>query len=276
MDQTAVVYQGTNSLVLRKDSSTILIDPYYSRVGYCRLLTKIKPNPQHVSEGLRSAGVETVRGILLTHTHYDHALDATEVIKQQGGILFGSGSAANLAKGAGLSSEHYQMVSTGEPFLVGPFWIVFHPSKHITFPPPLQWLLPEKGRIEKPLATPAWFWDYRCGKVFAIQVDRLLVLGSAGYALGAYKDLEIETVVLGIGGLETKPFNYLQELYREVVLASGARQVLISHWDNFFNPDAHDQKFLGLAKHTIHRIESLGQKYGQRVRLLNVGKRFFV
>lgn len=276
MDHLKLIYQGTNALVLKKDSSTILIDPYYSRVGFCRLLKKIKPNPQRVAEGLRSAGVDGIDGILLTHTHYDHALDGTEVVRQRGGILFGSDSAVNLAKGTGLNPGHYQEVRTREPFLVGRFRIVFHPSKHIPFPPPMKWLLPEKGRIEAPLVPPAWFWNYRCGKVFAVQVDRMLVFGSAGYTRGAYDDLGIETVVLGIGGLELMPISYLTELYREVVLASGARQVLISHWDNFFNPDIKDANFLGLGKQTLYRIKSLADQHGQTVGLLRPGKSYII
>lgn len=276
MDQVKLIYQGTNTFVLRKDLSTLLIDPYYSRVGFCRLLTKIKPNAKRVAKGLRSAGVDGVNGILLTHTHFDHALDATEVIRQQGGKLFGSASAVNLAEGAGLNPGHYQKVRMGEPYLAGQFQIVFHPSKHISFPPPVKWLLPEKGRIEEPLVTPAWFWDYRCGKVFAVQVDRLLVFGSAGYIPGAYQDLDIETVVFGIGGLETKPLNYLQEMYREVVLASGARQVLVSHWDNFFNSDINDLSFLGLSKQTFQRIKTLANRHGQTVQLLRAGELYFI
>jgi len=276
MSQTAVIYQGTNSLVLKKNSSIVLIDPYYSRVGLRRLLGKIRPNPQRVGEGLRSAGVDSINGILLTHTHYDHALDATEVVRQQGGVIYGSRSAVNLAKGAGLTPEHYQWVRKGEPYFVGSFRVVFHPSKHISFPPPVSWLLPEKGKIEEPLVTPAWFWDYRSGKVSAVQVDRLLIFGSAGSVPGAYKDLDIETVVLGIGGFEMKPFHYLRKRYHEVVIESGARRVLISHWDNFFNSDTHQLKFLGLAKQTLSRIEALGQQYGQEVRLLKIGERYLI
>lgn len=276
MDQVKLIYQGTNALVLKKGSSTLLIDPYYSRLRLGQLLAKIKPNPHRVAEGLRFAGVDGVNGILLTHTHYDHALDATEVVRQQGGTLFGSDSATNLAKGAGLNPGNYKKVKMGEPFLVKGFRIVFHPSKHIHFPPPMKWLLPEKGRIEEPLMTPAWFWEYLSGEIFAIQVDRLLIFGSAGYTPGAYDDLGIESVVFPIGGLEIKPFDYLRELYNEIVVASGARKVLVSHWDNFFNPDITELKLLGLARKSFHRLESLGHRHGQTVDLLKAGKPYFI
>ena len=276
MERINLFYQGTNTIVLKKNGSTLLIDPYFSRLGIANLFRQIKTNPQRVAEGLRSAGAEEVCGVLLTHTHFDHALDAAEVIRQQGGILLGSDSSANLARGAGMSPEHYQAVSAGDPYLVEGFRIVFHHSKHIPFPLPMKWLLPEKGRIEEPLRTPSWFWDYRCGKVFAIQVDRLLVFGSAGYIPGAYDGLGIESVVFPIGGLEMKSFDYLRDLYSEVVLASGARRVLVSHWDNFFNSDISKLKFLGLAKKTFHRLESLADRHGQTINLLSVGKTYLI
>jgi len=276
MESINLLYRGTNTIVLKKNSSNLLIDPYFSRLGLAHLFRKIKPNPRRVTEGLRSAGIEEISSVLLTHTHFDHALDAAEVIRQQGGVLFGSDSSANLAKGAGMTHEHYQKVSVGDPYLVEGFRIVFHPSKHIPFPLPMKWLLPEKGRIEESLRTPAWFWDYRCGKIFAIQVDRLLVFGSAGYIPGAYDGLGIETVVFPIGGLEMKPFDYLRELYNEVVLASGAGRVLVSHWDNFFKPDITDLKFLGLAKKTFHRLESLADQHGQTIELLRPGESYLI
>lgn len=276
MERINLVYQGTNTLILKKKASTLLIDPYFSRLGFTHFFRKVKPNPQRVAEGLRSADTEEICGVLLTHTHFDHALDAAEVIRQQGGVLLGSDSSANLAIGAGMTPEHYQKVRAGVPYLVEAFRIVFHPSKHIPFPLPMKWWLPEKGRIEEPLRTPSWFWDYRCGKVFAIQVDRLLVFGSAGYVPGAYDGLGIESVVFPIGGLEMKPFDYLRNLYSEIVLASGARRVLVSHWDNFFKPDNSDLRFLGLAKKTFHRLESLAERYGQTIDLLRAGESYLI
>ena len=253
-----------------------MIDPYFSRLGLPHLLTRIKPNPMRVTEGLRSAGIEETCGVLLTHTHFDHALDAAEVIRQKGGILLGSDSSANLAKGAGMTPEHYQTVRVGDPYLVEGLRIVFHPSKHIPFPLPMKWLLPENGRIEEPLRTPAWFWDYRCGEVFAIQVDRLLVFGSAGYIPGAYDGLGIESVVFPIGGLEMKPFAYLKNFYNEIVLDSGDRRIGVSHWDNFFNPDINDLQFLGLAKKTFHRLQSLADRYGQSIDVLRAGETYLI
>jgi hypothetical protein len=100
----------------------------------------------------------------------------------------------------------------------------------------------------------------------------MLIFGSAGYLPGAYKDCGARVVVLGIGGLGAKPTSYLEGLYLDTVVKSGANQVLISHWDNFFQPMHTNLTPLGLATLTIDRLKRLGNCYGQTVRVLRPGK----
>jgi len=74
-----LIYQGTNSLVIKKDGSTVIIDPHYSRPGLMSLMLKIRPNREKIVKGLESADIERLDAVLLTHTHYDHGLDAPDV-----------------------------------------------------------------------------------------------------------------------------------------------------------------------------------------------------
>lgn len=264
-----LTYLGTNTLVIQKGASTVLIDPHFSRPGLMHLMRKITPNRLRIQTSLEFAQIMKLDGVLLTHTHYDHALDAVEVVQQAGGVLYGSNSAAHLAKDAGLSAERHQTKIPGDYFEVGAFRVGFHPTSHITFPPPLGWLLPEKGKIHEKFSSPTWFWQYHCGEIFAIQVDNLLVFGSAGFRAGAYQEVEIKTVVLGIGGLETQPDVYLEKLYWESVVSTGAEKVYLSHWDNFFIPVGQGLKPMGLAERTIRRFTQLGKYYGQSVSVLS-------
>jgi hypothetical protein len=266
-----LVYLGTHTLVFKKEDTTLVVDPHFTRPGLFQLF-RLRSDPSRVAQGLRKAAINRVAAVLLTHTHYDHALDLPVVIQLAGGVAYGSESARQILLGAGLAGDCFHPVQVGQAIRVGPFSVRFHPARHIQFPLPLSWLLPETGRITTPLKPPAAFWAYRCGEVFAIQVDRTLIFGSAGFAPGAYADLDLETVILGIGGLEAMPSHYLRQLYHETVLATGASHVWLSHWDNFFRPVNRELKRLAFSGLTVRRIKALGDGHGQMVAQLPFNK----
>ncbi|QRN82791.1 MBL fold metallo-hydrolase [Chloroflexota bacterium] len=263
-----LTYGGTNCMLFRKGESNLLIDPHFTRPPFLSLLDKIKPSPEKIKAGLARLGIQSLAGVLLTHTHYDHALDAVETACQTGAPLFGSPSSAQLAAGAGLAPDLFHQIQQGESLQAGDFTVRFLPSQHIQFPRPLSRLASIAAPIPQPLRPPAWFWQYRCGEVSAILVDRTLVFGSAAFLSGAYQGLEVETVVLGIGGLGFRPRSYLEKLYQETVVASGARQVLISHWDNFFRPIRAGLHSLGRVGWTMEHLRPLAERYGQTISIL--------
>jgi L-ascorbate metabolism protein UlaG (beta-lactamase superfamily) len=272
MTSTTVTYLGTNTLLFRKGRSCLLIDPHFSRPGLLQFLGKIAPDTRRISAGLRAFNVGRGCPVVLTHTHYDHALDAVEVVRQTGGILVGSKSVQNLALGAGFAPAKFLAPGMSEPVMLERFEVRFHPGRHLPFPPPLGWALPGEGEIEAPLRPPAWMWDYQCGRTSAIQVDRVLILGSAGFIPGAYRNLDIDTVILSVGGLETRPAAYLRRLFEETVLVSGASRVLISHWDDFFGRVRTAPRPLGLAGFTIGRLKKMGAQWNLPVQKLPYGK----
>lgn len=271
----AVTYLGTNALVIKKGKTALGIDPHFSRPGLLRLHS-LQPDPKRVAEGLRMGGISQLEAVLLTHTHYDHALDLPAIIRIARGEVYGSESARQILLGAGLPEGCFHSVNVGEVTQVGPFTVRFHPARHIAFPPPLRWLLPESGEVTSPLTPPAPFWAYHCGAVYAIQVDDALFFGSAGFEPGAYGHLGVTTVILGIGGLETKPAAYLGRLYQETVLASGAAQVWLSHWDNFFRPLDQGLKHLGFSGRTVRRLKALGEAHGQAVEELPFNQPIYI
>lgn len=258
-----LTYYGTNCLFFRKGETSLLVDPHFTRPALLRLLAPIRPRPEKITAGLEALGVRRLDGVLLTHTHYDHALDAAETVRQTGATLYGSPSAAQLAAGSGLEEGAFRAIRPGETVQIGTFTVQAHPGRHIQFPAPLGGLMSDSDPIQTPLQPPAWFWQYRCGAVYALQVDRVLVLGSAGLVPGAYRGLDVDAVVLSIGGLGLRPASYLERLYQEVVIASGARQVWVSHWDNFFRPVSRPLRPLGRAGWTMAQLQALAGRHGQ-------------
>jgi L-ascorbate metabolism protein UlaG (beta-lactamase superfamily) len=271
-----LTFLGTNTLFITKDDASILVDPHFSRPSLYQLFSKIKPDKEKIHLGLKALGVKKLNGVLLTHTHYDHALDAAEVIDQVGGTLYGSESAVNLAKGAGFPEEKFQLVTPNMSLKIGNLCLIWLEAQHIPFPPPLSWFMPERGKISQRIKPPLHFWKYQTGTVFAILIDHLLVLGSAGLLPEKYQNLSVETIALSVGGLETKSFRYLKKLFDQTVIQTGAKKVLLSHWDNFFQPISQRIQPIGLANISIRKLTKLGAENCCEVKVLIPGEQIAI
>lgn len=241
-----VTFLGVSTLLFSDGESAILTDGFFSRPSKGSLfLTKLTPNRDLISRCLRRAGVTNLKAVIVLHSHFDHALDAPEVVLQQpGACLVGSESTANIGRGYGLPEERIRVISDGEvlpPF--GRFQITLLRSEHS--PQSLLTLLgiervPLSGEIKKPLEQPAHLSDYREGGSYSLLVEhggrRILVQASAGFKRGALAGRSAEIVFLGIGTLGRLPQSHREEYWHEVVEAVGPKRIIPIHWDDFSRP----------------------------------------
>src|SRR5436190_799352 len=78
-----VTYLGVNGFQFETGGHTLLVDPYFTRVGLWAgaLNQRIQSNPIRVGEGLKHVRSD-VDAILVTHAHFDHLLDAPEIMRR--------------------------------------------------------------------------------------------------------------------------------------------------------------------------------------------------
>ena len=107
MINTKLTYFRTNTIVIEKRTTKLIIDPHFYRPGAMHMLSKIGPNIERVADGFCALQITKLDAVLLTHIHYDHAMDVPEILHQVGGTLYGSTSAMNLMEEELLVPSYY-------------------------------------------------------------------------------------------------------------------------------------------------------------------------
>jgi L-ascorbate metabolism protein UlaG (beta-lactamase superfamily) len=224
---------GTTGVLLSDGEHAVMIDPFFTRPpGFLNLIAnqEIAPDEALIKRWLDRAGIKKLDAVLVSHSHYDHAMDAGIVARLTGAPLLGSTSTAYIGRGSGLPVMQLRVIKPGQAVQYGPFTITFIRSKHAgaTGGTPV-------GDIDEPLVPPARYLDYKQGGTYSILIEHplgtVLHHGSAGYVEGALAGRKADVVFLGIA-IRGNMQNYL----REVVDAVGATRVIPTHWDDFTLP----------------------------------------
>jgi L-ascorbate metabolism protein UlaG (beta-lactamase superfamily) len=240
-----VTFLGVSTLLFNDGENAILTDGFFSRPSkISTLFQKLTPNRDLIARGLHRAGVTKLKAVIVLHSHFDHALDAPEVVLQQpDACLVGSDSTANIGRGYGVPEERIRVIQDGKLERFEPFQITLLRSEHS----PLSLLaslgiehVPLKGEINKPLEQPAHFLDYKEGGSYSLFVEHgsrsILVQASAGFKKGALSGRSAEVVFLGIGTLGQLPQSHRDEYWHEVVEAVSPKRIIPIHWDDFSRP----------------------------------------
>lgn len=228
-----ITWLGTAGFSIEHDGHVLLIDPYLSRasLGTC-LFSTLRPDP-----ALAQRITPRADAILLSHTHFDHALDTPGIARQTGARVFGSASAIHLCRSHGVPEAQLQCVefgAAGSPCEaeVGPFRLRFWPSAHSAF---LLGRVPFPGDIADCTDVPMRAGAYRCGAVFGAEIEvggrRLFHVGSAELVEQGWRVANVDLALACVAGWTTT------ERYPErLVAALSPGAVLLHHWDNFLRP----------------------------------------
>ncbi len=221
---------GVTAVLIDDGEHAIFIDPFFSRPeGLLGLATNrpLMPDEARIAAALKHAGIHKLDAVLVSHSHYDHAMDAGVVARLTGAQLIGSESTANIGRGAGLPEQQLHVMQRAVPLQIGSYTVRYVESRHAgaTGGRPT-------GDITAPLQPPARYLDYKLGGAWSILIEhplgRVLHHGSAGYVEGALAPYQADVVLLGVALIDDLP-GYL----RQVVDAVGARRVMPTHWDDF-------------------------------------------
>jgi L-ascorbate metabolism protein UlaG (beta-lactamase superfamily) len=226
-----VTWLGTAGFAIEHGGHVVLIDPYLTRASLARCVFA----PLRSEAELARRLVPRADAIVLSHTHFDHALDTPLIARETGARVFGSRSAVHLCRSHGLPKAQLECVEPDSGTApceaeVGPFRLRFWPGAHSAL---LFKRVPFPGEIADCTDVPMRTEAYRCGAVFSTEIEiggrRLFHVGSAELVERGWRVGPVDLALACVAGW-TSTERYPERLV--AALSPGA--VLLHHWDNFF------------------------------------------
>jgi L-ascorbate metabolism protein UlaG (beta-lactamase superfamily) len=235
-----VEWLGVSGYRLSYEGQTLFVDPYLSRVPFRDLVLRraATPDPAALSRFLTTPG-ETV-GVLVGHTHFDHAVDAPEIVRRTGCRAYGSKSLVNLMGLHGLVDRTVE-VEPYRTYELGPFEVSFTPSVHSKLL--LGLAVPYDGELTCDHLDALSPGAYRCGQVWGISIAvaglRFYHQGSANLVEDAIRERDVDVFLAGVAGR-----SFTDDYWQRILPLLQPRAVVPTHYDNFFRPLGEDMEFV--------------------------------
>ena len=267
-----LIYLGTGGFYVRYKESSALFDPFFSHHSFLSLpFKKVAPIPENIEQGLNQADLSQTKHIFISHSHYDHLLDAPYVLTEKLGEdarLYGSSATQVLLKNALDStrivdmteaaknplddSDGYSWIKVSDNIRVLPVLADHAPHFKLVFPISLYNKKPKPipGYNSTSDKTKASKWQRGCTFSFLIDIMegdqvifRLFLQSSAAdspYVRPPQEVLDERKVDLAMLGGASFGYTAQKEYPDYLINALAPQRVLVCHWEDFFRPFAEE------------------------------------
>lgn len=216
--QLSFLWLGAAGIQLSFNGQVLLIDPCLTRIHFRQLWF----GKLHSDRSLVEQVIPRADHILITHSHYDHLLDAPGLAITSGAVIYGSPHTCALSRLSGVPSAQIHPVQPGDTLDLGSFSVKVIPANHRLIP----FFLP--GPLSPRLQPPFTARQYRLDLCFTylISVSEFTLLINAGSP---------PHLLAPAGVLFLHPF-YSDAHYRQLLEVVHPRFVIPVHWDNLWRP----------------------------------------
>ncbi|HUC08349.1 MAG TPA: MBL fold metallo-hydrolase, partial [Solirubrobacterales bacterium] len=239
-DGLEVEWLGVSGYRISAEGKTLFVDPYLSRVPFSELLRRraALPDPAALDRFVHAPG--EVVGVLVGHTHFDHAVDAPAIARRFGCKAYGSDSLVTLMGLHGLAEQTLE-VEPYRSYELGPFEVSFTPSVHSKLL--LGLAVPYDGDLTCEHLDALSPGAYRCGQVWGITIKvaglSLYHQGSANLIDDAVREHGVDVFLAGVAGR-----NFTDDYWRRIIPRLDPKVVVPTHYDNFFRPLGKPMEFV--------------------------------
>jgi L-ascorbate metabolism protein UlaG (beta-lactamase superfamily) len=239
-----IAWLGVSGYRITYEGATLLVDPYVSRVPLRSLILRRQALPDLAAIDRYLGSLDSVDGILVGHTHFDHAVDAPAIARRFGARAYGSGSLAHLMRLHRLGDLAVEVVPH-RAYEVGPFRVTFVPSRHSKLL--FGRRVPMAGELTCDHLDGLVTTAYKCGTVWGIRIEvagtSLYHQGSADLDDGELADEPVDVFLAGIAGRSVTP-----RYWERILPRLDPRLVVPTHYDDFFAPLGEPEKLVRGAK----------------------------
>lgn len=227
-----VQWLGVSGYRITYQGVSLFVDPYVSRVPLRALLLGRLAIPDEALIDRYISAPGAVAGVLVGHTHFDHAIDAPAIARRFATKAYGSSSLAQLMHLHGLGDLAREVIPH-KAYELGPFVVRFVPSRHSKLL--FGRKVPMDGELTCDHLHALSPRAYRCGQVWGIRIDvagvSLYHQGSADLDDDELRGAPVDVFLAGVAGRSFTP------RYWERILPKLDPGVVVpTHYDDFFAP----------------------------------------
>lgn len=236
--RVTVRWLGVTTLLFDDGTDQLMVDGMVTRPSLPRMLFgALETDETLVERVIQECGIDRLRAIFVTHTHYDHVMDVAAFARLTGAHVYGSRSTLNVERGQHGEEKSLHEFRAGEEYTIGGFTVRVIRSLHSPALP----INNDLGKeVLQPIRPHPHRRDYAEGGSYDLLITHhgrgCLVKPSCNFIPGALDNIQADLFFLSTGQMDRIPAERKEEMYRNTILKVQPETVVPIHWDDIFAP----------------------------------------